>query len=144
MTYWLVPVRMNDEWEVQTVPELLQKKRIWGFSDQASAFKLMRPGDQLCIYLSGSGVIGRATVESPPSRDPAIISPLFPWYIRLGKVTLFWETPIKVARLRSSLDAFAGKPLWRHWNWFVRSNRRLSEHDFSLLTTIPSRSKEEE
>lgn len=41
--------------------------------------------------------------------------------------------------MRASLDAFVDRDPSKVWSWFVFATRRISEHDYAMLTgTVPS------
>lgn len=59
----------------------------------------------------------------------------YPWAISMDKVRLYIEKPVVIdEKMRAQLDAFKGRDPEQTWAWFVQANRKISPHDFELLT----------
>lgn len=143
--YWLTPVKADDE---QTAEDLIQKligrEQIYAFGDRTPGRKHLKPGDRICFYATGTGVIAHARVASYPENGhhPSIPQPeRYSWIFRVDDVSLYPNEPIVIdATLRVSLDAFQERsPEGRRWAWFVQAARRLTEHDFKVLTRQDSK-----
>ncbi len=98
----------------------------------------MRPGDQICFYVSGRGVIASATIATEPQSgpDPRIDGERrFPWIVELSDVKMTNEPVALTRTLRDQLDGFANRDRDQVWSWFVQYTHPITEHDFKLLTT---------
>jgi len=137
--YWLTPVRSDEE---QTAEEVIQtlvgQERIYAFGERTPGRKHLKPGDWICFYATGKGVVGHARVVSTPEKNlhPAVRnSEMYPWVFRLDEAQLYLEEPVVIdAALRSSLDAFRDRDPNTSWAWFVQATRKVTEHDFGILT----------
>ena len=60
----------------------------------------------------------------------------YPWIFDLKDPNLYFENPtILDAEFRAKLDAFKDKdPNEPNWAWFVQSTKKISKHDFEILT----------
>ena len=59
----------------------------------------------------------------------------YPWAFRVKDVRFFLDRPIVVDLvLRRGLDAFKESDPEAAWGWFVQATRRITVHDFGLLT----------
>lgn len=107
------------------------------FGDRTPGRKSLKPGDRLCFYQSGVGIVAEAEVESSPERKPlkeARKGDKFPWRFRVTKQRYFFDKPIVLnANLRGELEAFAGKNPASPWAWFVQGTHLVTEHDFQAL-----------
>ena len=138
-SYWLTPVKGEEE---QTAEEVIQtlvgKERIYAFGERTPGRKHLKPGDWICFYATGKGVVAHARVTSTPEHKPhpKIRHPeRYPWAFRVDDVHLYPDKPVVInAALRSNLDAFQGRDPNKSWAWFVQATRRISEHDFQILT----------
>ena len=70
----------------------------------------MKPGDRICFYESGVGVVAEADVASVPERKPPAAKGVgknldkFPWSFRLTNARFFFDQPVAIdADLRSKL-----------------------------------------
>ena len=138
-TYWLTPVKSYEE---ETAEECIQKlvgrERIYAFGDRTPGRKHLKPGDWICFYATGIGVVAHAKVASLPERKPhpAVRNPdQYPWTFRLEKTRLYLNEPTVVdVSLRTRLEVFQGRDPARNWAWFVQATRKVSEHDFRIVT----------
>ena len=136
--YWLTPVKADD---IQTAEEVIEtlvgKKGIYAFGDRTPGRKHLKPGDGICFYATGNGVIAHAKVASSPERkpNPAVRdSERYPWVFKLEGIKIHLDKPIVIdAALRAKLDAFEGRDLNTSWAWFVQATRMISAHDFDIL-----------
>ena len=87
---------------------------------------------------TGNGIVAHATVNSSPKKEKRqeIRNPeSYPWIFSLKDPELYLDNSIIIDKsLRSKLDAFKGKDLNKLWAWFVQSTRKITEHDYGLLT----------
>jgi len=139
VSYWLTPVRSNDK---QTAEEVIQtlvgEERIYAFGERTPGRKHLKQGDWLCFYATTKGVVAHARVREPPIKKPhprVRDSKKYPWVFPLEDVKLYLGNPIVInEELRSQLDAFRGRDPTKAWSWFVQATRRITKHDFHLLT----------
>ncbi len=88
--YWLTPVKPDD---IQTAEEVIQnlvgEMKIYAFGERTPGRKHLKPGDQICFYATGNGVVGHATVSSYPENKPnhpSIHDPeTYPWVFKLAE-----------------------------------------------------------
>jgi len=139
VVHWLTPVRGDKE---QTTEEVLQtllgQEGIYAFAQNTPGRKRIKPGDWICFYATGKGVVAHARVGSVPQQQihPKVRhSDKYPWVFKVEDVQLYLNEAIAVdAEIRSHLDAFEGRDLNKAWAWFVQATRELSEQDFEALT----------
>lgn len=139
INYWLTPVKNRDgATAAETIKNLVEKEQIYGFGDKTPGRKTIKPGDSICFYESGNGVIAHAEVVSYPENNPhkSLKNPeKYPWTFKLKNPLLYLEKPVIIDKdLRSKLDAFNGKNMDTYWSWFVQSTRKQTKHDYELLT----------
>jgi len=139
VAYWMTPVRTEeDQTAEETIRSLVGEERIYAFGERTPGRRHLKPGDWICFYAQGSGVVAHAKVVSEPKkkRHPKVKDPeRYPWVFRLADTSLYLEKPIIIdAALRSQLDAFGDKDLSKAWAWFVQATRKLTKHDFEILT----------
>ena len=133
ITFWVTPIAP------QRVKSVVAERKVFGLGPNSPGRSSIKPEDKICFYATGLGIIGYATVASPPISRPSVISPVFPIVFDLKDIVLFQNKPKALgAAVRNELDALAP---WRGskgsaWGRFVRTMHRISEHDFKLLTTI--------
>lgn len=136
--YWLTPVKADD---IQTAEEVIEtlvgKKGIYAFGDRTPGRKHLKPGDGICFYATGNGVIAHARVASSPERKPnpeVHDSDRYPWVFKLEDIKIHLDQPTVIdAALRNKLDAFGGRDPNTSWAWFVQATRKISAHDFEVL-----------
>ena len=137
--YWLTPVKSDEE---QTADECIQslvgEEKIYAFGERTPGRRHLKPGDYICFYSTGKGVVAHAQSDSLPERKehPKVHhSERYPWIFHVKEAYLYLENPIVIdATLRSQLDAFKNRELNKSWAWFVQATRRITEHDFKVLT----------
>jgi len=140
INYWLTPVSSNKEMNAdEVVKTLVSEAGIYAFGDRTPGRKHLKPGDWICFYASGKGMIGHARVLSRPEIDPhprVNESEKYPWTFRVGEAKLYLDNPKKMdAKMRKKLDAFKGKNHGKYWGLIMQSTRKISEKDFKLLTS---------
>lgn len=137
--YWLTPVRSDEEGTAEDgVHELVVNEGVYAFGERTPGRKHLKPGDWICFYASGKGVIAHAKVISKPEKEPhpSVWQPdLYPWTFRVDSVEYYPENPVVIdVKMRGNLIEFKNRDLTRPWAWFVQGTRRLVEEDFKLLT----------
>lgn len=134
VSYWLVPSSGEED-----VLKLVGQDKVWAFGERTPGRARVKPGDWVCFYVVTKGVIAHARFASKPERKPHPgVTKEYPWLVQLADVKLYPDAPVVIdAALRAQLDAFKGRDPGGSWSWFVQTTRRLSEHDFKLLTRSP-------
>ncbi|MBU1067139.1 EVE domain-containing protein [Patescibacteria group bacterium] len=147
LNYWLTPVRSDKERSAEDVIKtLVSEAGIYAFGEGTPGRKQLKPDDWICFYATGGkGVIGHAKVVSRPEKNPHPMvneSEKYPWTFRVDEATLYFDKPIKIdVEMRKKLDAFKNKEPGKYWGLFLIATRKISEHDFKLLTHQGSVSK---
>jgi hypothetical protein len=139
VVYWLTPVKGDEDATAEAIVQrLVGQEGIYAFGDNTPGRKSLKPGDWICFYASGKGIVGQARVASAPQKKghPKVHHPeKYRWVFKLSNVGLYLDKPIVIdAALRSQLDAFQGKDVNGPWAWFVQATHKLSQHDFEFLT----------
>lgn len=139
ISYWIAPVKSyEEETAEERILKLVGEKKIYAFGEKTAGKKSLRPGDWICFYASGNGVIAHAKAISAPikSLEPGVYNlEEYPWIFRLDNIKLYLDEPIILSvDLRSELDAFKNRNSREAWSWFVLTTRKISEHDFKILT----------
>jgi hypothetical protein len=136
--YWLTPV--SGEWHESGTAEgviknLVVEKKMYAFSDSTPNKERLSPGDWICFYASGRGIVAHARVASRPEKRPELSLKGYPWYFKLEDTHFYPNSPVVIdAELRSKLEAFKGGDTKGAWGWFVVTTRKVSKHDFEVLT----------
>lgn len=138
-TYWLTPVRGVEEDPPQEVIErLVAREGIYAWGQRTPGRRELKPGDMICFYATSMGVIAHVRVRTKPKekQHPSVRNPEdYPWVFEVEEPKLYYDKPVAIdAELRSRLNAFEGRNLDNRWGWFVQATRRISKHDFELLT----------
>lgn len=136
--FWLTPVKADD---VQKAEEVIQnlvgERKIYAFGERTPGRKHLKPGDEICFYATGIGIVAHATVSSYPENTPhpAVRNKdKYPWVFKLEKIKTYVDAPVVIdAALRTKLDVFKERDPNRSWAWFVQMTRKLSENDFKML-----------
>jgi hypothetical protein len=137
--FWLSPVRSeDDETAEECIEQLVGKEHYYAFGERTPGRRNMKEGDHIAFYANTKGVVAHATLSSAPQRKPrpdGSTSEEYPWVCSLKDTHLYLDTPVAIdAKLRLQLDAFQGRNPEKGWAWFVQSTRKVSIHDFDLLT----------
>ena len=110
---------------------------IYAFSETTPQ-KSLKPGDHICFYASKVGIIANARVKTSPERKPSSIvrdPKKYPFTFEVEDVKFYPDNPVVLdLNIRRKLDAFEDADADRNWGWFVTPTRRITEHDFKLLT----------
>lgn len=136
--YWLTSVKSDEKGTAEdTIKTLVGQEHIYAFGEGTPGRKLIKPGDWICFYANGKGIIAHAKIVSRPEKKShrLIRHPdKYPWTFRLANAALYPDAPVVIsAETRSSLDAFQGKDPITPWAWFVQATHKLTEHDFNVL-----------
>lgn len=138
--YWITPVKsVPEQTAEECVRTLVGEERIYAFGERTPGRKHLKPGDWMCFYATGGkGVIAHAQVASYPEKNPHPAvrrSERYPWVFHLEDTRLYLDEPTVIdADLRAQLDAFQDKDLNKNWAWFVQATRKITQHDFRILT----------
>jgi len=138
--FWLTPVRADDEESAETVIQtLVGEVGIYAFGDKTPGRRHIKPDDWICFYATGKGIVAHAKVTSRPDRnqthDKVRHADKYPWVFTVENAVFYFDQPVAVDELmRSQLDAFQGRDTMAPWAWFVQATRKVSAHDFELLT----------
>ncbi|MEE8201008.1 MAG: hypothetical protein V3R29_07540, partial [Candidatus Acidoferrales bacterium] len=110
IAYWLTPVKSGEEHTAEEIIEtLVGQERVYAFSERTPGRKHIKPGDWICFYATGNGVIAHAKVASRPERKshPKVGHPeMYPWVFELVDAKVYLDTPIVIdASMRARLEA---------------------------------------
>jgi hypothetical protein len=141
--YWLTSVKSDDKGTAEEViKSLVERDHVYAVGEEAPGRKLIKPGDWICFYASGKGIIAHARVISRPENKPHPTlrhSEKYPWTFHLDSVAMYPEAPVVInADMRSQLDAFRERDPNYSWGWFVQTTHKLTEHDFNILARLQS------
>ncbi len=137
--WWLTAVKGDDAQSAEEVIQaLVGREHVYAFGERTPGRKHLKPGDWIAFYAAGSGVAAHARVASRPENTPhrAVRHPeKYLWTFRLDDVHLYTDSPVVIDEaMRGRLDAFCTRNPTSPWAWFVQATRRVSHHDFDLLT----------
>jgi len=136
--YLLTPVASDEGVGAEEIIRSLLDQGVYVFGDRTPGRTELKPGDKIAFYESGNGVVACAEVASRPERKPVHFAKRpdkFPWSFKVRNVRYFFDDPVVIdASVRSRLDRFADKDPQGAWGWFVQGTRRISQHDFRILT----------
>lgn len=145
VAYWLTAVKSDEEETAEEgIQHLVGQERIYAFGERTPGRRHLKPGDWISFYATGKGVVAHAKVISIPEKKshPKVRHPeRYPWVFSLDKVVLYFDDPIVIdADTRSHLDAFRDRDPNKSWAWFVQATRKITEHDFGVLTRREAKS----
>jgi hypothetical protein len=87
VSYWLTPVRSDEEATAEdTIKTLVGKEHIYAFGERTPGRRHIKPGDWICFYATGKGVVAHAKVASVPRKEanPNVRhSDRYPWIFDL-------------------------------------------------------------
>lgn len=138
-SYWITPVKSDEEQSAEDcIQTLVGKENIYAFGDRTPGRKYIKPGDWICFYATTKGVVAHATISSTSEKKkhPKVRNTeKHPWVFKLENPKLYLKNPVVIDQdLRSQLDGFHGRDLSKRWAWYVQATRKISKHDFSILT----------
>jgi len=136
--YYLTPIASDG---AETAEERLKKlldAGVYAVSANSVVRTKAKPGDWICFYAAGKGVIAHARMKSPAvqKHHSSVKYPeKYSYVFEVDSVNMYIDDPIVLsAELRIKLDAFRGRDHSKRWSWFVQGASHLTEHDFLLLT----------
>jgi len=137
--YWLTPVRGDeDETAIDCIQNLVVKYGIYAFGERTPGRRHIKQGDWICFYANAKGVVAHASVSTAPENKPdqRVRHPQdYPYTLHVQDQRFYAENPVVVdATVRQRLDAFRGRDPDKSWAWFVQATRKITEHDFRVLT----------
>jgi hypothetical protein len=137
-SFWLTPVASDEEQDHVDVVRRLLGAGIYAFGDKTRGRKAIKPGDWICFYASGLGIVAHARVKSRPENKPHRLvrhKEEYPWTFQIGDAEIYTDKPVVIDEaLRARLEAFRGRGPSKAWSWLVQGTGRISEHDFRILT----------
>lgn len=137
--WWLTAVKGDDARSAEEVIQtLVGREHVYAFGERTPGRKHLKPGNWIAFYAAGTGVVAHARVASRPENTPHRAvrhSEKHLWTFRLADVHLYTDSPVVIDEsMRGQLDAFRTRNPTSPWAWFVQATRRVSRHDFDLLT----------
>lgn len=138
--YLMTPVRDEAEASARETLESLLGQDVYVFGDRTAGRARIKPGDRICFYSSGVGVVADAVIASAAERRPVRFvrdAEHFPWAFAVRDVHFYFDSPVVIdAALRARLQAFTdhGHDPNGAWSWIVQGTRYVTEHDFAVLT----------
>jgi len=138
VNYFLAPAKGDETRTAEDIVRyLVGEKKLWAFGERTPYREVLKPGDKICFYASGKGVVAHAEIATKPEKvkKPEIKELRgYPWIFKLKNVRLYLDDPVILdADLRSKLDVFKERDQ-SAWGWFVHRTQKITEHDFKLLT----------
>jgi hypothetical protein len=137
-SFWLTPVASDEEQDHVDVVRRLLGAGIYAFGDKTRGRKAIKPGDWICFYASGLGIVAHARVKSRPENKPHRLvrhKEEYPWTFQIADAEIYTDKPVVIDEaLRARLEAFRGRGPSKAWSWLVQGTGRISEHDFRILT----------
>jgi hypothetical protein len=135
--YWITPVKVREnESPKQIIHNLVGNQKKYALGNKVLVKRKIKKGDWICFYSSMKGVIAHAQVASNPAETPdQAIFDEYSWVFNLENTHLYLDNPVALsADTRRKLDAFKKKRPDARWTWIIQTTRRLTKHDFDLLT----------
>ncbi len=137
--YAITPFKgTEDEQPQELARRLMVQNKLWAFPKRAKNIEKLRPGDYVCIFAAGIGVIAHARIKTKPEYNPnhqkVRNSDEFPWIVQLEDVHFYPDQPVVVKDILSELDMAKVLTNQREWGVLVRGFKFITEHDFKLLT----------
>ena len=141
-TCWLTPV---GSWEDKTPEEIIQtlvaREGVYALS-MKNRNKPLKVGDWICFYIPRRGIVAHARVATIPeikTHRAIYDSQRYPLVFHLEQTSVYLDNPVPIGtNIRKDLDAFQGRDLGKPWSWFVQSTKKISQHDFEILTAAYS------
>ena len=139
-SYWLTSIKDEAESDsISVLRKLIQERRLFVFGARTPGRTKIAKGDWLCFYAAKRGIVGHARICSSMRElsDPIVRAGVrFFWAVELDSIEIYPDNShILSPEVRVRLDAFKGKTDITMWSWFVQATRRITEHDFHILTT---------
>ena len=136
-THWITSIRDDEnESAIEIVQKLVEENKLYAFGESTYRNTGIGPGDKICFYAAGKGVVADAKVASyPKNKSNNVIrnSDLYPWVFDLTDCNIYVNTPIVIDKnIRSQLKAFNGRDM-NNWGWFVQYTHEIDQDDFKQL-----------
>lgn len=144
---WLTPIKDQADVTAKDAIRELLGAGWYLFGPATPGRKEIKPGDRICFYETGVGIIASAVVASRPDDNakPAGFNRKryrdYPWAFRVKNGHIFEQPVIIDLELRTKLDAYKAKDPVRRWNWFVQATHKVSHNDFESLIGRASRAR---
>jgi hypothetical protein len=136
--YLLTPVASEEGISAEETIRSLLDQGVYVFGDRTTGRKDLKPGDRIAFYESGKGVVASAQVASNAENRRIAFAKnpdRFPWAFKVINVQYFFDDPVFIdATVRLQLNAFSGKDPQSPWSWFVQGTKKITEHDYNILT----------
>lgn len=138
-SYWMTSIiDTGGSKSLSVLKELILLKHLFVFGLRTPGRTKIADGDWLCFYAGNRGIVGHARICSPTYQlsEPLIRARVkYSWAVNLDSVSVYPNKPLPLTSdVRAQLDAFKGREASTMWSWFVQATRRISEHDFQILT----------
>jgi hypothetical protein len=136
-SYWITPVKVREnENAEQIIQTLVGNEKKYALGSKVLVKGKIKQGDWMCFYSSKKGVVADAQVASNPAEtlDQAIFDE-YSWVFNLENTHLYLDRPVALSSdIRRNMDAFKERRPEARWSWIVQTTRRLTKHDFDILT----------
>ncbi len=135
--YWITPIKDRENIKAEDSLEYLLEQNIYVLKDSTPGKNKIKPGDFICFYRTGKGIIADAQVTTFAKRNPKTV-PLgyeeFPWILEVDKVRIYTDNPVFIDKktyiqLEECKNAKEGYNL----GLFVKRTHQITEEDFNLL-----------
>jgi hypothetical protein len=137
--FWITPVKDHEnETAQECIERLVGRFRLYAFGERTPGRKQVKPGDWICFYANGVGIVAHARVATLPENKPSphVLEPeRYSYTFDVDNAHLYTQSPVVLdAALRSQLSAFNGRDPDKPWAWYVQGTHKVSEDDFQVLT----------
>jgi len=140
MAYYLFPAARQDTLSPAAVIRQRLAEGFWGVPERSHHVRALKSGDRACFYASGDGVVAHAIIGDTADRPIPAERRTLGWLdqgrlmLPMSSATFLPSRVVLSPAVRAGLDAFQGKDPFAVWSWFVQNTRRLTAHDFEMLT----------
>lgn len=137
--FWITPVKDHEnETAQECVERLVGRFKLYAFGKKTPGRKQVKPGDWICFYANGVGIVAHARVATLPENKPSphVLEPeRYSYTFDVDNAHLYPENPVVLdATLRSQLSGFNGRDPDKPWAWYVQGTHKVTEDDFDILT----------
>ena len=139
VSHWLTSIKgESPEKTPERVRNLIGKHKIFAIRGKIDGKSPLNQGDGICFYGAKIGIVAHARLGNNPVA--MVNSELFGTHLsllafKLEDVHLMLDNPVLITpELRARLDIYKGRPSGSAWGWPFQSTRKLSDHDFRILT----------
>ena len=99
-SYWLTPVRTDkDDTAEEVIRKLVEREHFYAFGERTPGRKQLQPGDWMCFYAAGKGIVAHARVATMPENKPhpkVRHGDQYPWTFKLRDEKLYMDNPIVI------------------------------------------------